>query len=335
MPRVYFATNRAPDPAQPGGYGSAIVDPSKIVYAATDVSGIDLTDEDSGSFDTLLLPQIGDFAGTLQDEILSAPGNVLVFIHGFDNSFADAIKRAAFNHDWFADSGQPGSNATILAFTWPSLGELIENPGNLTEGYQTDQAMAGASGPHIADFLSVVSALRTKLAPGRRVILLAHSMGNFALGAAVTAWFGAGNEGAVLFDEVILAAADEAADTFIQPDSRRLTRLPELAGRISIYTSRRDIAMSLSQGVNNDIRVGFDGPAQKGDPTVYPPARFLPTNFRSIDCTEVYDYSAIFPIDATHQYYRRSKTVRVDIVAVMAGLPMPPGQSALSTGPLG
>jgi esterase/lipase superfamily enzyme len=160
-------------------------------------------------------------------------------------------------------------------------------------------------------------------------------MGNFALGAAVTAWFAAGNEGTVLFDEVILAAADEAAQTFIQPDSSRLTRLPELSSRISIYTSRRDIAMSLSQGVNNDIRLGFDGPAQKGDPALYPPARFPPATFRTIDCTEVYDYSAIFPIDATHQYYRRSKTVRVDITAVMSGLPVRPGQSALSIGPFG
>jgi hypothetical protein len=44
----------------------------------------------------------------------------------------------------------------------------------------------------------------------------------------------------------------------------------------------------------------------------------------------VYDYPSFLPIDATHQYYRRSKTVRADIVKLMANQPVEPGPSRLS-----
>ena len=102
-------------------------------------------------------------------------------------------------------------------------------------------------------------------------------------------------------------------------------RLRDLADRISVYSSRRDIAMDLSRVVNRNRRLGFDGPADKGNPLTYTPA-----TFRSVDCTEVYDFFGLIPIDATHQYYRRSRTVRDDITKLMAGAPVAPGVSSLS-----
>jgi hypothetical protein len=101
--------------------------------------------------------------------------------------------------------------------------------------------------------------------------------------------------------------------------------LRNLALRISVYSSRRDIAMDLSHWVNHNQRLGFDGPDDKSNELTYPPA-----TFRSIDCTNVYDFPSFLPIDATHQYYRRSKTVRADIAKLMGNQPVEPGQSELS-----
>ena len=44
---VYFATNRQPDPASPGGFGSSIADPADgaaVTYAVAPVTGIALPD---------------------------------------------------------------------------------------------------------------------------------------------------------------------------------------------------------------------------------------------------------------------------------------------------
>ena len=46
---VYFATNRMPDPASSGGFGSEIVtDPTLTSYAVVPVSNVELNDADGG-----------------------------------------------------------------------------------------------------------------------------------------------------------------------------------------------------------------------------------------------------------------------------------------------
>ena len=62
-----------------------------------------------------------------------------------------------------------------------------------------------------ANLQPMIDAARAK---GNRVFLLAHSMGNWALQAAVESWFAHGNGDAFLFDEALLAAADEVHNTF-------------------------------------------------------------------------------------------------------------------------
>jgi esterase/lipase superfamily enzyme len=332
MTNVYFATNRSTTPE--GGFGSGIVAPADTCYAVTEVANIDLDQENSGDLAAITMRQAGGFADTVQAEILAAGKNLLVFIHGFDNSFEDAIKRSAFNREWFAAAQRPATDTTVLAFTWPSEGRLFPNhPAILDGAYKTDQSMSGASGPHIAAFLRLALDLGRRLKQqhaGARVFLLAHSMGNHALQAAVEQFFAAGPPPA-LFDEVILAAADEEATTLERPDHAGLFRLRDLAGRISVYYSHRDVAMAASLVANDNVRLGFDAMPHKSDAVLYPL-----TQFRWVDCTAVFDLAGgdSVPLDASHQYYRRSKTVRADIALVMANDPMVRmGGSALSTLP--
>jgi len=325
MTKVYFATNRVDDGTAPFGYGAQVVpfDITKITFAVADVEGIDLTKEDSGTINSITDKTSANFSADARTEIISSEKNLLVFIHGFDNTFEDAIKRAAFNREWFANAGNAAADMTVLAFTWPSAGKLFAAPPHMPpDAYLTDQAQAGKSAFHLAYFLRVIAQLRAdyqKTNPRGRVILLAHSMGNFALAAAVQLWFTSNVPDGVVFDEVLLPAADEIWDSFLRPAGGHLSDLPKLGSRISIYNSRKDVTMYLSTTINLSRRLGFDGPEDKTDHASYP----LNT-FRLIDCTEVNDFNLLDPPDATHQYYRRSKKVRTDIVSVIAGDPGAP-----------
>jgi esterase/lipase superfamily enzyme len=318
MTTVYFATNRLPDGT--GSFGTGIVgnDANKITFAIAEVSNVQLSDEASGHIDRIYDRTPANFSAATTQGIVSTKKNLLVFLHGFDNSFDDAIRRAAFNREWFATAGNAAADMTVVAFTWPSAGELFAPPPHLpADGYKNDQSQAGKSGWHLAYFLEVIDQLRRSYKaanPAGRVILLAHSMGNFALQAGLQTWTTSHLPDDLLFDSVILVAADEVDTTFEQPGGGRLSNLPALSNRISIYYSRCDIAMYLSTTLNLTRRLGFDGPDDKQDQSVYPPAKF-----RMIDCTNVGDYPPVDPPDATHQYYRRSKLVRADIVAAIAG----------------
>jgi esterase/lipase superfamily enzyme len=314
---VYFATNRK---ALGGGFGADIVGPDAnlMTYGSIQVTNIDLADADSGQMAPVADRSMGSFDANARTAIVNGGDNLLVFIHGFDNSFDDAIKRAGYNRAWFADGGAPGTT-NVVAFTWPSLGQLLSNnPASLTSGYRGDQAQAGNSGFHIAKFFLEIDKLATafRLAkPNGRIFLLAHSMGNWALQAGVASWFQQRVSNDVVFDEVFLAAADERFDSFETPNGQRLSRLPQIARRISIYYSDLDTILWLSHSVNGIARVGGgDGPKDKYNPAVYPPAKF-----RMRACGGVMDYPCLDSFDASHQYYRRSKKVRADIVSMMAG----------------
>jgi esterase/lipase superfamily enzyme len=313
---VYFATNRVlTGPAEQWqSYGSGIVspsDPTALTYGTAFIADASLTADTTGAINSIQSISKGRFdPGSAAD--LSSPGrNLLVFIHGFDNSFEDALTRAAFNQQWFRQSGIAAADTTVIAFSWPSLGKLLSFPVPW-EDYQHDQTMAGQSDGHLMNFFATLRPILTAArASGSRIFLLAHSMGNWALQGAVESWFVHGNPAAPLFDEVFLAAADERYDSFGFPLYGRLSGLHLLTRRTSIYYSRHDDVLQLSMTVNLGAqRLGQDGPLHRTDPALFPPARY-----RMVDCTGFTDYDVNFA--SSHQYYRRSPAVRADIAAVM------------------
>jgi esterase/lipase superfamily enzyme len=247
---------------------------------------------------------------------LAHPGrNLLFFIHGFDNNFSDALTRAAFNAAWLAASAVAAADTTVIAFSWPSAGEIVDFPV-LTGAYSGDQQMAKLSGPHLMSVLAnlnpIITAARVSR-PDIRVILLAHSMGNLALSSAVEHWFLAGNGDGLIFDDAILAAADCPYEAFAQPKLAQLSGLSRLAERISIYYSGADQVLQLSMAVNLGAqRLGQDGPLHRTDPAAFPPA-----TFSMVDCSAIRDYQYGFL--SSHQYYRLSPAVRSIIAASIGG----------------
>ena len=315
---VYFATNRALEgPATDWtSYGTNIVaptDPTAITYATAFVDNTNLTADTTGAIQMIENVSTGRFSQSAMDDLSNPGRNLLIFVHGFDNSFEAGITRAAFNREWFAASGVAAANTTVVAFSWPSLGRLLDLP--LPWGdYQHDQIMAGQSGFHLMTFFANLQPLLTRARTnGSRVFLLSHSMGNYALQAGVQSWFTHGNGDAALFDEAILAAADERYDSFDFPEPGRLSALYRLAQHISIYFSRMDNVLALSMAINLGAkRLGQDGPHDR-----YNTGKFPPAQYRMVDCSGFGDY----PIDfaSSHQYYRRSPGVRADIASAMTG----------------
>ena len=318
---VYFATNRTlSGPAEEWqSYGTGIVapsDPTRITYATAFVDNTDLTADKTGAITLIQNAQQGRFSPQAAAD-LSAPGrNLLVFIHGFDNSFENAITRAAFNREWFAKSGIADADTTVVAFTWPSLGQLLSFPLPW-EDYQRDQTMARQSGLHLMSFFAnLLPLVEQARSNGSRVFLVAHSMGNWALQAAVESWFSHGNGDASLFDEAFLAAPDERYDTFAFPEPGRLSALRRMGGRISTYFSRADQVLEVSELINLGAqRLGQDGPRDRTDGGKFPPAQY-----RMVDCTGFTDYDVGFA--SSHQYYRRSPGVRTDIAQTMSAAPV-------------
>lgn len=313
---VHFATNRvltgAPD--NTASYSTDIVaptDPTQITYGTAFVTSADLDRTTSGTVTNILNINKGGFAAPVMDD-LTAPGrDLLVFIHGFDNTFDDALTRAAYLQQWFSAARLGRSDCTMVAFAWPSIGQIISLPIPWND-YFHDQTKSGQSSYHIMSFfanlLPIVTSARAK---GARVNLISHSMGNWALQGAVESWFLHGQGSANLFDTAVLAAADEIYTTFGYPPPGRLSRLCDLAKRIVIYYSRHDAVLALSDVVNLGAqRLGQDGPQHLLDTTLFPASIY-----KMMDCTDIADYA--FDPASSHQYYRDSPSVRKDIASVL------------------
>ena len=163
----------------------------------------------------------------------------LVFIHGYNVSFAEAAIRAGQIAE---DLKPPGLTAF---FSWPSKGSL--------SGYPADEATIEWSVPFLRDFL--VEFARTSGA--ERVHILAHSMGNRGLLRALQGVAGdAAQHAGVRFGQIILAAPDIDAGVF-----RQLAAVyPRLAERTTLYASPGDRALEVSKHLHQYPRAGFTPP---------------------------------------------------------------------------
>lgn len=313
---VQFATNRRL--TGPGedwrSYGNDVVTPTAsagMTYGTAFVDGANLTAETVGAITAIQHVRQGGFSGEASNDLSTAGRNLLVFVHGFGNSFEIAITRAAFNRDWFAASGLEEADTSVVAFSWPSAGRLLALP-LLWQPYKSDQVVAGQSGFHLMSFFAALEPiLAAARANGQRAFLLVHSMGAYALQSAAENWFSHGNGDALLFDEAFLAAADEQYRSFDTPRLGRLSGLDRLARRIAILFSEADNVLSVSAAINLLKRLGQEGPHARFDTGRFPASRYS-----ILDCSEYRDFS--FGFAGSHHYYRRSPAVRAVIASMMA-----------------
>ncbi|MET4072645.1 esterase/lipase superfamily enzyme [Bradyrhizobium sp. S3.2.6] len=92
----------------------------------------------------------------------------LVFVHGFNNTFDDAVYRAAQVFWDLQYKGLP------VVYSWPSWGNAVD-PISLARSYDYDRDNALTDGDNFLEFLRL---LRDQLGI-KKVHILSHSMGNF------------------------------------------------------------------------------------------------------------------------------------------------------------
>jgi esterase/lipase superfamily enzyme len=173
----------------------------------------------------------------------SGRNKVLVFVHGFNNRFDDAVFRLAqIVHDSKA-------GGTPVLFTWPSRGELRLN------SYAYDRESAIYSRDALEQLLDTLAANRDV----KEVNILAHSMGNWVtLEALRGKAIGAGKIGSKV-KNVFLVAPDVDVDVFRMQIRRMGTPRP----RFALFVSRDDQALGLSQFLWGGMpRLGIINPDQ-------------------------------------------------------------------------
>ena len=169
--------------------------------------------------------------------------DVLVFVHGFNTSFAEARLRAT---QIVADSHFGG---VPVLFTWPSTAELF--------GYVSDKDSATASRGALQELLNDIAAT-----PGvGKIHVLAHSMGGWLAMEALRQDAIAGHrdlDGHL--GHVMLASPDIDMDVF----GSQMARLRP--ADVTVFASSKDRALSLSSALaQSRVRVGAIDPSKPED----------------------------------------------------------------------
>jgi esterase/lipase superfamily enzyme len=218
-----------------------------------------------------------------------------LFIHGYNVTFEDAIKRTAQLAYDMRFGGVP------ITYSWPSKGSLFS--------YGDDEKQIEATKEDLKAFLNDLQAQ----SGARQIYLVAHSMGNRALLAALSQ-LASETQGKALhaFKQVIFAAPDVA-----QSDFKLLTGLiARWSPHLTLYVSSHDQALLLSRHFHS-------GMTRAGDAE---PAPLVLVGLDTIDVSEV---STEF---LGHTYYGECKSVVADIIQVFRNDLVPRGlKPAMST----
>ncbi len=249
----------------------------------------------------------------LRQEMQETNRDILVFLHGFANSFENSIARAAQLKEAYTilpPAGEPAYEPFTFAFCWPSDGK-VQPPWK----YTSDRDDAALSGIAMARALRrLVDFLEADERCDCRLHLVAHSMGNWALRHAILGLRALLDERRLprLFENAFLMAADEDDDCF--ESIGKMASLTDLANSIQVYHSRDDLALKISDSTKGNVdRLGANGPKSFSG---------ISSRITAIDCRKVDNTE---PQHGRHQYYRLRKEVIADVRHVLSGR-YPPDQ---------
>ena len=295
--RVLYATNRKPLPGTPLQFGG---DPAELTYGYADVSmprdhrigeleaptiwRLEFREDPNKHVVLLQATRESDveFFGQLNERLTQSPGKrALVFVHGFNQTFDEAIRRTA----QLAYDLKIGGPA--ITFSWPSQGSLAPL------SYTKDQRNADVSAHALKEFLLRMRAT----APTFTIHVIAHSMGNRVLAQALEQM---GSAPGRPLGQVAMMAPDIDAQLFRQAAKQIAAR----ASRVTLYASSQDIALKAAQRIAGYPRAGAGGP----DVVVVP-------GIDTIDASSVETSS----LGLGHRYYGDSDTILADLYALIDG----------------
>ncbi len=297
---IYFATNRKPNKKNPTNFGKGFArnNIGDVRFGQVNVSNKKM---DKSSIQ--VLPDNSEQGSQhlfdhLREKMKVDTIDSILFIHGFNVSFSEAIESAAKMADKYAEYGY---HPNFFVFSWPSDGKTLN--------YFNDRHDAEASGYAFARGLMKLSGFLRNGEPedfcNQKTHLIAHSMGNYVLRHALqqAKKISKGQSLSRIFDEVILTAADEDDDTFEY--EYKLANLPNTAQRVTVYFNSGDLALTTSDYTKgNPDRLGHDGPKK-------------PHNISAK--VVLVDASSVVGGFTEHSYHVDEEDVVKDIVSVLQG----------------
>ncbi len=211
----------------------------------------------------VVLEAWGDEGGTclelITKELAAAQADsLLLFVHGFNNSFFDASKRAASLKSDLA------LRRPVVLWSWPSTG------GSALD-YRYDKESADFTRPHFRDFVLWLDQLEEL----QEVSLLSHSMGGKIVIEALESLRPPEPASWPHLHHLVFAAPDVARSIF--RDQGRPVR--RFADHTTLYSSATDWALWISEKWNQGPRAGYGG----GDDI------FVDVGLESVDATGVDD----------------------------------------------
>ncbi|MFM8550750.1 MAG: alpha/beta hydrolase [Nitrospiraceae bacterium] len=278
--RVMYATDRRASPRDNAGefYGGDRGLP-QMGFCTIGVA----RDHRIGTLDvpTLVRPTpAGDFYLRLQDRLADADSKeLLVFVHGYNSTFDDAVRRAA---QLVYDVGFPG---VPIVYSWPSQGSL--------GSYLADETNVEWATPHLKEFLLQVAAR----SGAQTVHVIAHSMGARALMAALHQIAqNPPGESLPRFKEVVLLAPDVDAGVFVN----QVQGIQRIAERVTLYASAKDKALVWSKTAHGYPRAGDAKPSLLVVPGV-----------------DTIDASWVDTSFTGHSYYADSRSILFDLFSLL------------------
>ena len=184
-----------------------------------------------------LVPQVGDLV-----DAAAGSSNMLVYVHGYNQTFETAALDAARLSDGISFTGH------TLVFSWPSKAKLLDY------GYDRESAMWSRDALD-ALFDALVTSPR-----GERIHIVAHSIGTMLTMEALRQLYAQRPaDAAERIGAIVFAAPDIDMDVF----SSSIKRIGPLATKITVVTATNDRALAVSRWIAGGItRVGAAEKAQ-------------------------------------------------------------------------
>ena len=223
--------------------------------------------------------------------------DVLVYVHGFNNSFDYAARAQAEVWHFLGRRGVP------VLYSWPSAhGGLF--------GYFIDRESGEFTIFHLKEFLRLLASSPEV----ERVHILAHSRGTDVVTTALrelvieTRAAGRNPRESLRIANLVLAAPD--LDFDIVRQRLMAEKFGPAIGQITIYTTQADKALSASQTLMSGTRFGRVREADLGERE-----QEIFTEVTNVNIVEVQEVSGFIG----HAYFRLSPAASSDLILVLQG----------------
>jgi esterase/lipase superfamily enzyme/TRAP-type C4-dicarboxylate transport system substrate-binding protein len=240
---IFFATDRKKEPDPDSNYqfgaarGTLIYGTARLNPTSRDsmVQG----DNDEARLQRIdLFPSDQAFRAALTARMKNTnETDILIYVHGFNNTFLSAVQGAASIASGIKFGGP------VVVFSWPSDGVALR--------YNADENQIQLSRDPFATFLST---LQSAIDPDH-IDLLTHSMGGRLVGSALEWMMVQPSAKRPLMHQLIFAAPDVDSTLF----GRLIPSFVQSADRVTLYASGLDQALLCSKLIHDGPRAGLSG----------------------------------------------------------------------------